>query len=168
MRRICGRGQARFSAGWVEHLLTQVWIPSIAGLDDVLQRGAAVADLGCGRGLALIKLAQAYPESYFVGYDAFEPEIQHATQNARAAGVADRVRFQHLDASRGLPSQYDVITTFDVVHDAVDPPDSCAPFVKRSNPTGSTCAWRSTARTDSKTIWGRWVRCFTRSACFIV
>jgi 2-polyprenyl-3-methyl-5-hydroxy-6-metoxy-1,4-benzoquinol methylase len=50
-----------------------------------------------------------------------EPEILHATENARAAGVADRVRFQHLDAARGLPSQYDVITTFDVVHDAVDP-----------------------------------------------
>ena len=114
-------GQARFSAGWVEHLLTQAWVPSIAGLDAMLRQGAAVADLGCGRGLALIKLAQTYPESYFVGYDAFEPEILHATENARAAGVADRVRFQHLDASRGLPSQYDVITTFDVVHDAVDP-----------------------------------------------
>jgi SAM-dependent methyltransferase len=61
------------------------------------------------------------PESYFVGYDALEPEILHATENARASGVADRVRFQHLDASRGLASEYDVITTFDVVHDAADP-----------------------------------------------
>ena len=114
-------GQARFSAGWVEHLLTQAWVPAIEGLDARLSEGAAVADVGCGRGLALIKLAHKYPESYFVGYDAFEPEILHATENARAAGVADRVRFQHLDASRGMPSQYDVITTFDVVHDAVDP-----------------------------------------------
>jgi 2-polyprenyl-3-methyl-5-hydroxy-6-metoxy-1,4-benzoquinol methylase len=116
------QGQARFSAGWVEHLLTQAWVPSVDGLERTLRQGAAIADVGCGRGLALIKLAQAYPESYFVGYDAFEPEIQHATENERAAGVADRVRFQYLDASRGLPSQYDVITTFDVVHDAVDPP----------------------------------------------
>ena len=32
-------GQARFSAGWVEHLLTQAWVPSIDGLDAMLQRG---------------------------------------------------------------------------------------------------------------------------------
>ena len=42
-------------------------------------------------------------------------------ENARRAGVADRVRFQPLDASSGLPAQYDVITTFDVVHDAAEP-----------------------------------------------
>ncbi len=129
-------GQARFSAGWVEHLLTQVWIPSIAGLDAMLRQGVAVADLGCGRGLALIKLAQTYPESYFVGYDAFEPEIRHATENARAAGVTDRVRFQHLDAGRGLPSEYDVITTFDVVHDAADPPGLLRSIRQALNPNG--------------------------------
>jgi 2-polyprenyl-3-methyl-5-hydroxy-6-metoxy-1,4-benzoquinol methylase len=86
-----------------------------------LERGAAVADVGCGRGLAIIKLAQVYPNSYFVGYDQFEPEIAHATANAEGAGVADRVRFQPLDGSGGLPAEYDVITTFDVLHDAVDP-----------------------------------------------
>ncbi len=57
----------------------------------------------------------------YVGYDSFAPSIQQATANAQAAGVADHVRFQHLDASEVLPEQYDVITTFDVVHDAVNP-----------------------------------------------
>jgi 2-polyprenyl-3-methyl-5-hydroxy-6-metoxy-1,4-benzoquinol methylase len=160
-------GQARFSAGWVEHLLTQAWVPSIDGLAGKLQAGAAVADIGCGRGLALIKLAQTYPESYFVGYDAFEPEIVHATENARAAGVADRVRFQHLDASRGLPSQYDAITTFDVVHDAVDPKALLRSIRRRSNPTGCTCAWRSTVRTDWRTMSDLSRRCFTGLACSI-
>ncbi len=115
------RGQERLSAGWVNHLLRQVWIPAMPEVLAKLERGAAVADVGCGRGLALIKLAQVYPNSYFVGYDAFEPEVVQAIANAETAGVADRVRFQHLDASSGLPGQYDVITTFDVVHDAVKP-----------------------------------------------
>ena len=115
------RGQERLSAGWVNHLLSQVWIPAMPEVLAKLERGAAVADVGCGRGLALIKLAQVYPNSYFVGYDAFEPEVVQAIANAETAGVADRVRFQHLDASSGLPGQYDVITTFDVVHDAVKP-----------------------------------------------
>jgi 2-polyprenyl-3-methyl-5-hydroxy-6-metoxy-1,4-benzoquinol methylase len=86
-----------------------------------LERGALVADVGCGQGKALIKLAQTYPQSRYVGYDSFAPSIQHATANAQAAGVADLVRFEHWDVSEGLPEQYDIITTFDVVHDAVSP-----------------------------------------------
>src|SRR5207245_5182342 len=50
-----------------------------------------------------------------------EPTIAQATAHAQAAGVADRVRFEHRDVSTGLPEQYDVITTFDVIHDAIDP-----------------------------------------------
>ena len=114
-------GQERFSAGWVEHLLTQVWIPAMPSVQAALERGAGVADIGCGRGRALIKLAQTFPNSYFVGYDIAEQAIAQATANARAAGVADRVRFQALDATQGLPAEYDLITTFDVIHDAGNP-----------------------------------------------
>jgi SAM-dependent methyltransferase len=56
-----------------------------------------------------------------MGYDVFGPTLERATANARAAGVADRVRFAQRDVSQSLPEHYDVITTFDVVHDAVDP-----------------------------------------------
>lgn len=115
------KAQQRYSAGWVNNLLTQIWIPAMPAAEAKLQRGTAVADVGCGRGLALIKLAQAYPNSYGVGYDRYAPEVEQATRNAQHAGVADRVRFQPLDASSGLPAEYDVITTFDVVHDSADP-----------------------------------------------
>jgi SAM-dependent methyltransferase len=50
--------------------------------------------------------------------------------------VADRVRFQHLDAAHGLPSQYDVITTFDVVHDAADPPKLLRSICQALKPDG--------------------------------
>jgi hypothetical protein len=66
-------------------------------------------------------MAEAYPNSRFVGFDAFEVQLERARANAAAAGVGDRVSFEVLDASRGLPDRYDVVTTFDVVHDAVDP-----------------------------------------------
>jgi 2-polyprenyl-3-methyl-5-hydroxy-6-metoxy-1,4-benzoquinol methylase len=115
------QAQERYSTGWVENALTQVWIPAMPAVRSKLERGAAVADVGCGGGLALIKLAQAFPNSYYVGYDAFEPAIVRATENARRAGVSDRVRFQQLDGEGGLPAEYDVITTFDVVHDAAHP-----------------------------------------------
>jgi len=114
-------GLERFTAGWFENLLLQQWIPSMPDVEAKLKRGARVADVGCGRGRAIIKLAQGFPASRYVGYDVFAPAVEEASERARAAGVAERVRFQQLDASSGLPEQYDVITTFDVVHDSVDP-----------------------------------------------
>ena len=114
-------GLERFTAGWFENLLIPVWLPAMPEVQAKLERGALVADVGCGRGKALIKLAQAFPRSHYVGYDSFEPTIEEAATHAQAAGVADRVRFEHRDVSAGLPETYDVITTFDVVHDAIDP-----------------------------------------------
>ena len=114
-------GLERFTNGWFENLLIQQWIPAMPDVQAKLERGARVADVGCGRGRALIKLAQAFPQARYIGYDIFAPTIERATENARAGGVADRVRFAQLDVSQGIPEQYDVITTFDVVHDAVDP-----------------------------------------------
>jgi 2-polyprenyl-3-methyl-5-hydroxy-6-metoxy-1,4-benzoquinol methylase len=57
----------------------------------------------------------------YAGYDASGPAIDKAIDYAEAAGVGDRVRFQQLDALRGLPERHDVITTFDVVHDVASP-----------------------------------------------
>jgi len=114
-------GLERTTAGGFEHLLIPVWLPAMPEVEAKLEQGALVADVGCGRGRALIKLALAFPRSRYIGYDSFEPTIAQATAAAVAAGVADRVRFEHRDVSTGLPEQYDVITTFDVIHDAIDP-----------------------------------------------
>ncbi len=113
-------GMARFSNGWYQNLLVPVWIPA-TGLAARLEAGIDVADVGCGRGRALIKRAEAFPRSRFVGYDAYGPNVTRARQAAERARVADRVRFVELDAAAGLPESYDLVTTFDVVHDAVDP-----------------------------------------------
>lgn len=114
-------GIERFTAGWFENLLLPVWLPAVAAAQVKLERGCRVADVGCGRGRALIALAQAYPSSRYTGFDVHGPTIAQASANATAAGVADRVTFVQIDAAHGLPEQYDLITTFDVVHDAVDP-----------------------------------------------
>ena len=114
-------GMERFSGGWYDNLLVQQWLPAMPDVQRKLRDGADVADVGCGRGRALIRLAQAYPASRYVGYDAFAPSVERATAHAREAGVADRVRYELRDAASDLPGRFDVITTFDVIHDAVDP-----------------------------------------------
>ena len=112
---------ARLTAPWFTHALTDDWIPRLPEVASRLDAGASVADVGCGRGAAVIRLAQLYPRSRFVGFDLHAGDIAYATDAAHAAGVADRVRFETLDAATGLPGNFDVITTFDVIHDAVDP-----------------------------------------------
>jgi SAM-dependent methyltransferase len=114
-------GMARVSAGWFEHMLVQQWLPALPALAARLTQGGSVADVGCGTGRALVALAQAFPNSRFVGYDRFAPSLANAITAASAAGVADRVRFEQRDVVEGLLGQYDLITIFDALHDFHDP-----------------------------------------------
>jgi 2-polyprenyl-3-methyl-5-hydroxy-6-metoxy-1,4-benzoquinol methylase len=111
----------RFTAPWFEHMLVAEWLPELPDVRAKLAEGAAVCDVGCGQGRAIVRLAQAFPKSTFVGLDVYEPAVRVAEHAAEKAGVADRVRFYVRDAAAGLEGSFDVITTFDVVHDSVDP-----------------------------------------------
>jgi tRNA G46 methylase TrmB len=66
--------EAFFRNGYRAHL-TQTWIPSLSGLEEQLANGGRVADLGCGHGASVILMAQAFPESEFVGIDYNESSI---------------------------------------------------------------------------------------------
>jgi SAM-dependent methyltransferase len=114
-------GMERFTAGWFNNLLLQEWLPAMPEVRARLEAGTELVDIGCGRGRALVRLAGAFPRSRFVGYDIFEPNVEAAQSCAVRAGVADRVRFEVRDAATPLTSPVDIITTFDVVHDAADP-----------------------------------------------
>lgn len=102
-----------------------------------LEAGIEVADVGCGAGRAVIELARPFPRSRFAGFDAHEGQIERARRNA-AAGVDERVPFELLDAAQGLPEQFDLVTTFDVVHDAVDPLGLLRAIRNATRPTGHT------------------------------
>jgi len=84
-----------------------------------LNTGARVLDLGCGQGRALIELAGRFPKSEFVGYDLCEETIRVAQANSASL---NNVRFAQTDAA-GMdePMSFDVIFTFDSVHDQADP-----------------------------------------------
>jgi SAM-dependent methyltransferase len=103
------------------HKLLRKWIPAMPQVVEVLSAGGIGADVGCGGGLAAIMIAQAYPKARMVGFDVHAESIDRARRNARAAGVADRVSFEVANGSQLPEHKFDFVSTFDVVHDAVDP-----------------------------------------------
>lgn len=108
-----------FRPSYLAHLVDD-WLPA-AGAADKLREGAAVADIGCGHGASTILMAEAFPRSLFVGSDYHAASIDVARERAKAAGVADRVRFEVASAQTLDTGRYDVVTTFDALHDMGDP-----------------------------------------------
>ncbi|MDM0045910.1 class I SAM-dependent methyltransferase [Variovorax dokdonensis] len=110
-----------FRPGYAANLVSQ-WIPALEGMSERLTKGASVADVGCGHGSSTLLMAQAYPNSSFVGYDYHEPSIEQARARAAEAGVAqDRVRFEVASAQDFPGKDYDMVAFFDCLHDMGDP-----------------------------------------------
>jgi SAM-dependent methyltransferase len=96
-------------------------LPLIPGLTEALQQGIDVMDLGCGRGRALVKLAEAFPNSRFTGYDFSGEAIAYANNEAQRRNL-NNVQFQVQDAAILEEfDRYDLITTFDAIHDQAKP-----------------------------------------------
>lgn len=100
--------------------LVAEWLPALDGVVEKLERGARVADVGCGHGHSAVLMASAFDRSRFVGFDTHEDSLDAARREADAAGVADRVEFNSGDAS-SYPGSYDLICFFDTLHDLGDP-----------------------------------------------
>lgn len=99
-----------------EHIL-----PLVPGLTQALQQGIDVLDVGCGSGRALGKLAQLFPNSRFTGYDLSEEAIGTANLVVQGRGLTN-IQFQVKDtATLDEVNGYDLITTFDAVHDQAQP-----------------------------------------------
>jgi SAM-dependent methyltransferase len=109
-----------FRPSYNAHLVAE-WLPALGDVVDKLERGARVADVGCGYGASTIIMAQAFPRSTFLGSDYHSGSIAEARDRAEAAGVSDRVHFEVAGADAFSGSDYDLITTFDALHDMGDP-----------------------------------------------
>ncbi|ANM29598.1 transcriptional regulator [Acidobacteria bacterium Mor1] len=96
-------------------------LPLCDGLEARLEKGISVLDVGCGRGRAMLALADAYPASHFTGYDLCAETVAYAQEQARARGLAN-VRFEQMDVTRfDAVESFDLITAFDSIHDQAAP-----------------------------------------------
>lgn len=114
-------GTERFFRTGYQANLVQSWLPALEGVVEKLEQGATVADVGCGHGASTIIMGRAYPNSRFVGFDYHDASIVRANEAAREAGVADTVRFEVASAQDYPGSGYDLVATFDCLHDMGDP-----------------------------------------------
>ena len=112
--------QRFFEPGYRANIV-QSWIPALDGVHERLTAGGKVADVGCGHGASSIIIAEGYPNATVHGTDAHDGSIDEARRLAAEAGVDDRVSFAAEPADAIPPEGYDLVTTFDCLHDMGDP-----------------------------------------------
>ncbi len=114
-------GYERFVRPGYRASLVSGWLPALDGAQSRLRHGARVADVGCGHGASTILMAQAFPRSTFTGSDSHAGSIDQARKRAGGAGLDDRVRFEVASAQTFDGGPYELVTTFDALHDMGDP-----------------------------------------------
>ena len=125
-----------FRPGYQAHLVSE-WIPALDGVAAKLERGATVADVGCGRGASTMIMAEAFPNSRFYGFDYHEASIERAREAAAQRGLADRVRFEVAHAKDYPGGGYDLVCVFDCLHDMGDPAGAAVHVHQSLGPDGT-------------------------------
>ncbi len=129
-------GTERFFRPGYNANLVSSWLPALDGVVEKLERGASVADVGCGHGSSTIVMAKAFPSSTFTGFDYHPASIERAREAANEAGVAANTRFEVADA-KSFDGRFDLVAFFDCLHDMGDPAGAAAHVREVLTPDGS-------------------------------
>jgi SAM-dependent methyltransferase len=115
------RGCEKFFRPGYRANLVAAWIPALEGVLDKLESGAKVADIGCGHGASTIIMAEAFPNSEFVGFDYHDKSIERAREAAKEAGDLRNISFAMSSAKEAPGKDFDLVCCFDCLHDMGDP-----------------------------------------------
>jgi SAM-dependent methyltransferase len=117
---------ARFFRPSYHNNLVSQWLPALEGVVAKLERGARVADVGCGHGWSTVMMAKAFPKSQFIGYDFHAGSIEDARAHAAAHDVSGNAKFEVAKAKEIPGREFDLVTCFDCLHDMGDPAGAAA------------------------------------------
>ena len=122
------RQMDRMNKPWVGDYLISKVLPSVDGLVGKLERGAEVADVGCGGGISVRAVAERFPASTIVGYEPSGHAVARARR--RVAGLANATIRQALGEELPVGASYDLVIALDCMHD-VPFPDRVAAAIRR-------------------------------------
>jgi SAM-dependent methyltransferase len=125
-----------FRPGYAANLVSS-WIPALHDVQQKLEAGARVADVGCGKGASTLLMAQAFPKSHFTGFDYHDQSIEGARNSAKRQGIADRVTFEVAKAKEFPGTNYDFVAVFDCLHDMGDPVGAATHVLKSLQKDGT-------------------------------
>ena len=138
-----------FRSGYVANLVSS-WIPSLDGVQAKLEKGARVADIGCGKGASTLLMAKAFPNSQFFGFDYHQQSIADAQATAERQGVAERATFSVAKAKEYPGAGFDLVAVFDSLHDMGDPAGAAAHILQSLAPDGTWMIVEPFAHDDLK------------------
>ncbi len=118
-RLFCG-SEALFKPGYKANLVNE-WISAFDGLNAQLEKGAKVADIGCGHGASAIVLAEAFPRSKIYGFDNHIRSVEVARKRARESDAGGNLHFDVATAKNFSGTDFDLICYMDCLHDMGDP-----------------------------------------------
>jgi SAM-dependent methyltransferase len=128
---------ARFFRPGYHNNLVASWLPALEGVVAKLDRGAMVADVGCGHGVSTAIMAKAFPKSTFIGYDFHPSSIEAAEAHAAQHGLTGNTRFEVATAQDFPGKNFDLVTCFDCLHDMGDPLSAARHVRQALKPDGS-------------------------------
>jgi 2-polyprenyl-3-methyl-5-hydroxy-6-metoxy-1,4-benzoquinol methylase len=128
---------ARFFRPGYQNNLVSNWLPALDGVVAKLERGAKIADVGCGHGWSTVFMAKAFPNSQFIGFDFHPSSVEEARAHARGHAVTANTRFEVGTAKDYPERDFDLVTFFDCLHDMGDPAGAAAHVRQSLKPDGS-------------------------------
>ncbi|HUK50400.1 MAG TPA: methyltransferase domain-containing protein [Terriglobales bacterium] len=128
--------QKFFRPNYVGNLVSS-WLPALDGMLQKLEKGAHVADVGCGYGASTILMAKTYPKSTFIGYDYHPASIEQARKIAERDGLSNNLKFE-IASAKGYPGKdFDMVGFFDCLHDMGDPVGAATHVRESLKPDGT-------------------------------
>jgi SAM-dependent methyltransferase len=109
-----------FRPGYSANLVAS-WLPALDGVVEKLRAGGRIADIGCGHGASSLLMAAEFPHATVDASDYHAESVAAARKRAAEEGFDDRVRFEVASAQTFSGGPYDLVTTFDALHDMGDP-----------------------------------------------
>jgi len=113
-------GMERCSRPTTAAFLVNQWLPDAEGVVARLEAGGKAADIGCGRGGAVMAMARRFANATVHGFDLHDGSIAHAADAAREQGL-DNARFAVSPAKAFPGDGFDLVTIVDALHDMGDP-----------------------------------------------